>query len=790
MAGSLLGNAVRRLEDPELLVGEARYVDDLHIEGLLHLSFVRSPFPHARITSIDVDAARAMPGVIAVYSFADLGVASSTAGMGMNPKVRRAPLVEDEARFAGDTVAVVVAEGLAQAVDATEAVEVDYDALPAVADLDAALAHDAPLVFAELGSNLYVGAREPSDEDPMMGADVVVRGRFENQRVAVAPMEGNAIAVVPGGADDPFDLTVHVATQMPHRLKDAAAALFDLDPERLRVVSPFVGGGFGGKGGLCPEYATAIAVARLLGRPVKWIETRSDNLVGMNGRSQVQYVEMGFRNSGEIVGLRGRVIGDSGAYGGFGGFLAMGPTRNMAQGPYKIPKIRFDVAVALTNTSMTGAFRGAGRPEATAMLERLMDMGADELGVDPAELRRMNFLTPDQFPYTTVTGMLYDCGEYERALDAALAAADYTALRKEQAVRRDRGDRLQLGIGVSSYVEITAGGMGGEFGAVEVHPNGTATIRVGTAGSGQGHPTSFSMIVADRLGIPLESIKFVQSDTAQVPRGGGTVGSRSLQLGGSAISDAAKLVLDMGRELAAELLEADPADVVVNDDGNLGVVGVPAQAIPWSELAAASAARGETLAAEVDFTPPGATFPFGSHVSVVEVDFETGKVTPLRHIAVDDAGRILNPLLVRGQQHGGIAQGMAQALWEHLAYDDDANPVTGTFASYGIPSAAEVPSYEASNTETPTPYNPLGAKGIGESGTIGATPSVQNAVVDALSHLGVRHVDMPCTSERVWRAIVAAKTGVVEEPWREPPPIFEGLPERVGRSRPGDEETH
>jgi aerobic carbon-monoxide dehydrogenase large subunit len=790
LPGSLLGNAVRRLEDPELLVGEARYVDDLSIDGLLHLSFVRCPFPHAKITAIDIDAARAMPGVVGVFTFANLGIAPSAAGMGMNATVQRAPLVEDEARFAGDTVAVVVAERLAQAVDATEAVEVDYDVLPAVADLDAAVAGDAPLVFAELGSNVYVGAREPGEENPLLGADVVVRGRFENQRVAVAPMETNAIAVVPGGADDEFDLTVHVATQMPHRLKDAAAALFDLDPDQLRVVAPFVGGGFGGKTGLCPEFATAIAVARLLGRPVKWIETRSDNLVGMNGRSQVQYMEMGFRNSGEIVGLRGRVIGDAGAYGGFGGFLAMGPTRNMAQGPYKIPKIRFDVAVALTNTSMTGAFRGAGRPEATAMLERLMDMAADELDIDPAELRRMNFLTPDQFPYTTVTGMLYDCGEYERALDAALEAADYAALRKEQAARRERGDRMLLGIGVGSYVEITAGGTGGEFGAVEVHSDGTATIRVGTAGSGQGHATSFSMIVADRLGIPLESIKFVQSDTAQVPRGGGTVGSRSLQLGGSAISNAAKVVLEKGRELAAELLEADPADVVVNDDGNLGVAGVPAQALPWSELAAASAARGETLAAAVDFRPPGATFPFGSHVSVVEVDSETGKVTPIRHIAVDDAGRILNPLLVTGQQHGGIAQGMAQALWEHLAYDEDANPVTGTFATYGIPSAAEVPSYEASNTETPTPNNPLGAKGIGESGTIGATPSVQNAVVDALSHFGVRHVDMPCTPERVWRAIVAAKAGVLDDPWREPPPIFESLPDRVAHGRPGDEETH
>ena len=790
MAGSLLGNAVRRLEDPELLRGQARYVDDLQIEGVLHMSFVRSPFPHALINSIDVSAAQQMPGVVAVYTYADLGIPAYAGGMVLNPRVLRAPLAEREVRYAGDTVAVVIAESPAQAVDATEVVEVDYEPLGAVADLDAALSADAPLVFAELGTNLATGAKEPSDEDPLAGADLVVRGRFENQRVAVAPMENNAIVVVPGTTDADFALTVHVATQTPHRLHEAACAVFGLQPNQIRVVSPYVGGGFGGKTGLTAEFATAIAAAQKLQRPVKWIETRSENLVGMDGRSQVQYVEMGFSASGAIVGLRGRVIGDAGAYGGFGGFLAMGPTRNMAQGPYKIPKLRFDVAVALTHTSTTGAFRGAGRPEATALLERLMDMGADELGIDPAELRRMNFLQPEQFPYTTITGMLYDCGEYERALDAALAAAGYDELRREQAERRARGDRVQLGIGVSSYVEITAGGPNGEFGSVEVHPDGTATIRVGTAGSGQGHATSFSMIVADRLGIPLESIKFIQSDTAEVPRGGGTVGSRSLQLGGSAISEASRLVLDKGRELAAELLEADPDDVVVNDDGRLGVAGVPSNAIPWSELAAASATRGERLSAEVDFKPPGSTFPFGSHVAVVEVDLETGKVTPIRHIAVDDAGRILNPLLVTGQQHGGIAQGMAQALWEHLAYDEDANPITGNFATYGIPSAAEVPFYEASNTETPTPYNPLGAKGIGESGTIGATPSVQNAVVDALSYLGVRHVDMPCTSERVWRAITEAQSGQPNDPWREPPPVFADLPDRIQQRRPpGDEET-
>jgi carbon-monoxide dehydrogenase large subunit len=450
----------------------------------------------------------------------------------------------------------------------------------------------------------------------------------------------------------------------------------------------------------------------------------------------------------------------------------------MSQGVYRIPQISFDAAVAVTNTSPVGAFRGAGRPEAASFIERLMDMGADELGIDPAELRRKNLIQPDQFPFRTVTGMLYDIGDYELPLDTALRIAGYDALLEEQATRRARDDRMLLGIGVSTYVEITAGGPGGEFGSVEVHPDGSATIRVGTASSGQGHATAFSMIVADCLGIPMEKIRFFQADTAEVLRGGGTGGSRSLQLGGVAVGEAAKSVRQMGIDLAAELLEADPIDLEVNADGRVGVVGVPASAMSWAELAEIAHERGAVLASQNDFVPPGPTFPFGAHVSVVEIDSETGKVTPLRHVAVDDAGKVVNPLLVAGQQHGGLAQGLAQALWEEFRYDEDGNPVTGNFATYAIPSAAELCSFEASSTQTPTPYNPLGAKGIGESATIGSTPAVQNAVVDALSHLGVRHLDMPATPERVWRAIVDAKAGRLEDPWREPPDVFSRLPER------------
>lgn len=780
MPGSILGNVVRRVEDPELLVGAGRYVDDVAVDGALYAAFARSPFPHAAIDGIDTSAAAGMPGVVGVYTCADLGDVPVPPPFGppMHPAIRRYALAKDRARYASEPVVLVVAETAAQALDATEAVEIDWRPLDAVTDIEAALAPGAPLQFEEIGSNRVTGMRDVPGPDPLEGAEVVVRGRFENQRVAVAPMEGNVIAVLPGAPGDPIELTVYVATQMPHRVRESIATIFGYDPAAIHVVTPNVGGAFGGKIGVPAEYAAVIAAARLLQRPIRWFEQRTDNLTGMHGRSQVQYGALGFRRDGTIVGLKGWGIGDAGAYGGFGGGLVVGPTRNMCQGVYRIPRVSFDACVALTNTSPIGAFRGAGRPEAASFIERLMDLGADALGIDPAELRRRNLIRPDEFPFRTVTGMVYDVGDYERPLNEALRVADYEALLAEQAERRARGDRIQLGVGISTYVEITAGGPGGEFGSVEVHEDGSATIRVGTAASGQGHATAFSMIVSDHLGIPIERIRFLQADTAEVPRGGGTGGSRSLQLGGVAVGEAAKGVLELGKELAAELLEADPADVALTEDGRIGVAGVPSTALSWAELAEAAHERGSSLSSQSDFSAPGPTYPFGAHIAVVEVDVETGKVWPLRHVAVDDAGRIINPLLVAGQQHGGMAQGISQALWEEFRYDEDGNPVTGNFATYCIPSAAELCSYEASNTETPTPYNPLGAKGIGESATIGATPAVQNAVVDALSHLGVRHVDMPATPERVWRAISAATSGAPLDPWRDPPDVFSDLAER------------
>ncbi|HEX6785550.1 MAG TPA: xanthine dehydrogenase family protein molybdopterin-binding subunit [Acidimicrobiales bacterium] len=803
------------MEDPELLEGRGTFIGNLAVPGLLHVSFVRSHHAHALVTGIDVSGAHRLPGVVATFTHADLDLPAFHAfGMALNPACARPALADGKVRFVGEPIVAVVAETVAQAEDAAEAVVVDYEPLPAVVDPEAALAEGAPIQFDELGSNLAAGQGDRAGIDPLSDAAVVVRGRFVNQRIAVVPMEGNAISVIPaarngegpaglsgpsgtaghgdgvgdGDAAVPPELTVYVSTQMPHLFRRLATALLGLPEEAMRVITPHVGGGFGGKAGVTAEHLAVLGIARRLGRPVRWVETRSENMVALpHGRSQIQYIEMGFDGDGHITGMHARILGDAGAYGGFGGGLAMGPTRAMAQGVYRIPKIAYDVAVAVTNTTPVGAFRGAGRPEAAAFLERIMDLAADELDIDPVEIRRRNLLGPDVFPYTTLMGTTYDIGDYALPLERAVERAGYERLLAEQAERRARGDRWQLGIGVSTYVEITAGGASSEYGSVAVGEDGTVTVSAGTSAHGQGHATSFAMLVADRLHVPLVSIRYVQSDTDLVPRGGGTGGSRSLQIGGTAVYNAAGAVVERARRLAARLLEADRDDIVVGEDGRVGVAGVPARALSWAELAQAAARDDDgdgPLAAALDTTQDGATFPFGAHIAVVEVDLETGAVRHVRHVAVDDCGRIVNPLLVRGQQHGGIAQGAAQALWEQFVYDADGNPITSTLAEYAMPSAAELPSFETENTETPTPLNPLGAKGIGESGTIGSMPAVQNAVVDALSHLGVRHLEMPCTPERVWRAINEAAAGRGGTPWREPPAFFDALPERGSRPTP------
>ena len=760
-SGSILGNAVRRLEDPALLTGAAKYVDDLVEPNMAHIAFVRSTVAHANLVSVDVAEASSMPGVVGVYHSggSDLGLPSLQQFPAMPESLNRPVFATDKVRFVGDVVAAVVAETRAQAVDAVERVVVAYDPLPSVTNPLDALSPDAPLLFAEHGSNVCFASAFPEegDADPLVGAEVVAEVTMVSQRLAGVPIETNGILAVPSEPG----LTCWISHQAPHALHGAYAPMLGLEPAQLRVVCPWVGGGFGPKAGPYVEHLAAAAAALKLGRPVKWIATRSEDMVSLvQGRDFVMTAKLGVNADGKIVGLDGTVVASAGAYPGLGAILPT-LTQMMAVGVYEIPNVRFKATGVLTNNTTIGAYRGAGRPEATQLIERVIDVAADKIGMDPAEIRRANFIQPDKFPLTTPTGANYDSGEYERSLDAVLKASGYAELRAEQAQRRANHDVKQLGIGLSTYVEVTAPvGLHVEFGAVEIHDDGAASVFAGTSAHGQGHHTAFAMLASEVLGIPMDKIMLVNSDTDRVPRGAGTMGSRSLQTAGSAIHVASNEVLDRARQVASHMLEASADDIVVGD-GGLHVAGVPATVASWGELAVASRDASKLpdglepapLRHELDFDGKDSTFPFGAHVSVVEVDTETGQVAMLRHVAVDDCGRILNPLLVGGQQHGGIAQGAAQALYEWLQYDADGNPMTANLMDYSIPSAAELCSFEVSNTQTDSPRNPLGAKGIGESGTIGSTPAIHNAVVDALSHLGVTHIDMPCTSERVWRVI-------------------------------------
>jgi carbon-monoxide dehydrogenase large subunit len=763
MDAPIVGGAVPRAEDERFITGAARYTEDVPADGALHAEFVRAYPAHARVLSIEAGEARATPGVVGVYTAADLDGPPIWRSERVPEGMWRPVLAGDTVRFAGEQVAVVIAETRAQAMDAAEAVAVDYEPLPVVVDPIEAVRADAPALFPGHGTNVALtleGGREGALED----AKVVVRARFVNQRVAPAPLEGNAILAVPLAGRG---LTVWVSTQVPFWLRKELAAAIGLEEERIRVIAPAVGGAFGAKIYPCAEHVVVAALALRLGRPVRWVETRSEGMVTMtHGRAQVQDVALGARRDGTLTGIRVRVVADCGAYPGANDEIVTG-TRLMVAGPYRIPRVDFHADLVVTNTTPVSAYRGAGRPEATALLERAMDMLAAELALDPAELRRRNLLRPDQFPYTTPAGATYDTGAYAAALDEALRLAGYEGLRREQADRRARGDRVLLGVGLSSYVEVTAsdGPPTSEYGSVEVHPDGTVTVATGISPHGQGHETSLAQIAAGTLGVPFEAVRVVHSDTGLLPRGEGTWGSRSLQMAGPAVLSASQNVVEKARHIVAHLLEVSVEDVV-QADGRIGVVGAPERSLTWAEIATAAVDPARLpqgmepgCAAYGDVEQGGGTFPFGSHVAVVEVDTETGHVRLRRHVAVDDAGRILNPLLADGQVHGGLAQGIAQALFEEVRYDGDGNPLTANLTAYAMPSAAELPTFETAHTETPTPLNPLGAKGIGEVATIGSTPAVQNAVIDALSHLGVRHLDLPLTSERVWRAIRGADAG-------------------------------
>jgi carbon-monoxide dehydrogenase large subunit len=758
----VLGSPALRSEDRALLTGSARYLDDVPCEGALHGAFVRSPMAHALVRSVDADEARTMPGVVGVFVAGDMG------GLRMppvedSPEVFARPLLAiGRVRFVGEPVAVVVAQTRAQAMDAADVVAVDYEPLPPVIDPEAALEPDAPILFQAHGSNLAIRVDDVA-EDPgaLEGAEIVVRARFVHQRVAPVPMEPNGALAIAGVAPGEPSVTLWASVQAPHDTRRVVAQVLGLDPAEVRVRTATVGGGFGGKIPTYPEHVVIAWLARHLRSAVRWAETRSENMVAMtHGRGQVQHVELGATRDGRVLGLRVFVIQDIGAYASEAATLPP-LTGLMASGPYKIPRIDFHAVSVVTTTTPVGAYRGAGRPEATWLLERVLDMLAADLGIDPAQIRRTNFIPREAFPYRTPTGASYDSGDPGRALDIALRAAGYLQLRQEQAARIERGETWQLGIGISSYVEVT--GWGSEFASVQAGDQGTFTVLTGTSPQGQGHETAWAQIVADTLGVSFDAVTVRHSDTQLVPRGEGTMGSRSLQVGGSAVFQASVALLDRARRLAAHLLAASENDVR-RFDGRIGVSAAAGLSLSWGELAAAAADPSslppgmETgLRAQADFEMEDSTYPSGVHVAVVEVDTETGKAKLVRHVAVDDCGRRVNPMLVEGQIHGGIAQGAAQALFESFVYDELGNPLTSSLADYAMPSAAELPAFVTATLETATDRNPLGAKGVGEGGTIGAGPAVHNAVIDALSHLGVRHIDMPMSPQRVWRAIQDAQ---------------------------------
>ena len=764
---SILGTRVVRIEDPRLLTAGGTYVDDLRVPqltGAARVTFVRSHHGHALITGVDASAALAAPGVIAVLTYQDINdipppppppeggppPGSEAAPLPMGGVWQEPLLAVDRVRFVGEPVAMVLTDDSYQGEDAAELVSVDYEPLPAIVGAADALAGQT-LLFPDAGSNVVVA--HPAGDTAFDGCDVVVSRDIVNQRVAPVPMEGRAAAAMWTGGK----LTVWVSTQNAQISRFIMAGAFGLDPDAIRVVAPDVGGGFGAKVGIDRDAILVGWAARHTGRALRWVETRSENLVGMtHGRAQEHSIKIGGTRDGRVLAYRLDVVQDTGAYPRMSGFLPT-LTNLMAVGPYDIAHVEVGYRVVVTNTTPIAAYRGAGRPEATAAIERAMDLFAAEIGMDPAEVRRKNLVPADKFPHQTPCGAHYDSGDYIGALDKVLAGAGYPGLRAEQARRRERGDVVQLGIGVASYVEITAADAdNGETARVVVNGDGTATVYTGSSPHGQGHDTAWSMLVQSDLGIPMDKVTVLHGDTDEIPLGTGTYASRSLQLGGMAVHKAALEVKDQARRLAADMMEASEADLELDIDRGLWHVrGDPESGRNWADVAGHAGPDG--LVAAVHFTEAQPTFPFGAHVAVAEVDTETGKVTLVRHVTVDDAGIVVNPVLTEGQRHGGIAQGAAQALLEEMVYDADGNPLTGTLADYAAITATELPSFELLVSETPTPVNPLGVKGIGEAGTIGATPAVQNAVIDAVSHLGVRHIDMPTTPGRVWAAIKEAR---------------------------------
>lgn len=782
---AVVGTPVKRTEDPRLITGEARYLDDIHLPGMTYAAILRSPHAHARIRSINTAKAAALPGVIGVYTgqdFADLPplpCAWQAGGVKNNVNTPRA-LEIDKVTFTGAGVAVVVAENRYIAEDALHLIEVDYEVLPAVVDAVKATQPGAPQIHENAPNNIVMEwecGNQASTEQALQSADVVVRQQLVNQRLIPTPMEGRgAIAqYLPATGE----YTVWMTSQAPHVMRLLMTAfIFGIPETKMRVISPQIGGGFGSKIFLYHEYVLVAALAKKVGRPVKWAESRSENYVATtHGRDHITEIEVGAKRDGTITALKVNTYAN---LGGVLSSIAPGiPTTlygRMLSGAYRIPNIYCHVTGVYTNTSMVDAYRGAGRPEATYVVERAVDLVAQELGLDPVEVRRKNFVPPDAFPYDPVgilNGLKYDSGEYEKALDLALSMVDYQGFRQEQAAARQQG--RYLGIGLSTYIEICGVapsawiGLKGEgWGAglwesanVRVHLTGKAVVTTGSQTHGQGHETSVAQIVADELGIPMEDVIVQHSDTLGTPFGYGSYGSRSTAVGGVAVYRSLQRIKEKAKAIGAHMLEADPEDVVY-ENGKVYVKGSPDNAKTIQEIAGAAALAYDLPAGMEPFLddtsyydPPNCTYPFGTHICIVEVDPETGVVELKRYIAVDDVGKVINPMIVDGQVHGGIVQGVAQALWETALYDDNGQLVSGTMMDYALPRADLLPPFELNRTETPTPVNPLGVKGAGETGTIASTPAVVNAVVDALSPLGIKHLDMPLTPRKLWNTIHA-----------------------------------
>jgi len=780
--GPYVGRTMRRKEDPRMITGLGTYVDDMVLPGMLYAAIVRSPEAHATITSIDKSAAEAREDVVAVFTGEDLAgdfegpMAMVWAPPGVEIRTpEHWPLKRGEVKHVGDPVAVVVGTDRYSVVDAAEEVIVEYEPKPAVVDPEEALEDGTPLVWDQFGTNkTHEWGISGGDVDAAIAeADVVVEGRFVQQRTAGGAIEPRGAIGEPRGDS----LTLHSSTQIPHIARFVLSGVIGVPEDKLRVIAPDVGGGFGSKLQVYPEEALVLALARRLGRPVKWTETRSENMMTTHhGRDQIAYVTLAAKRDGTVTGCRARIINDLGAYLQLLtpfipelGFPVMG-------GAYRIGAINLQFTGVFTNKFCTDAIRGAGRPEGTYWIEMSMNRLAEKLEIDPVELRRRNFIGREEFPYTTPLGIIYDSGDYHGALDRLLERFDLDAFRREQAELRERG--IYRGVGFSTYVEVCGlapsravgpqgVGLQGAFwesALVRVHPSGSATVFTGASPHGQGHDTGFAQIAADRLGIDPENIDVVHGDTDQGPFGWGTYGSRTAAVGGEAVARAAEKVREKAKQICAALLEAAPEDIELVD-GRFQVRGSPDRSMSMADIAGAAHIPPEELPTEIEpgleetsfYDPENFTFPFGAHACVVDVDVETGKAQVVRYVAVDDCGPAINPMLIDGQIHGGVVHSIGQALYEQVVYDAQGQLVTGSLVDYAMPTAAECPSFETDRTETPSPVNSLGIKGVGEAGTIGATPAIVWAVLDALKPLGVTEIDMPLTPMRVFEAIQAAR---------------------------------